>query len=222
MDSVPTTLSDAREPEYVPHYVKKSPSYVSPKAKAASRDAWKSSRKAKRLGTARAHEVAMRKHDYAIGRHARTIELYHHGYHDDAFTSAHLRSHNDAFDRHVAAHRHHHAEWRKHRGWETLSPKNEAKADEPKHYDLTVHVHSHPTGKLKRTFKAGPHASESSAHKAAHAFYAKKGIKVKSVETKRSYRPMSPEDRMKARERHWHRTGVSHSTTAWMKQHGFL
>ena len=171
MDSVPTTVSDGTE--YVPHWAKKIPSYVAPKAKQASVAAWKSSRKAKRLGTARAHEVAMRKHDHALNRHSRTIELHHSGYHDDDFTKNHVRAHQKAFDRHLNAYEHHYKQWKK------LGATNEAKAEEPKHYDLNVEVHSHPTGKLKRTFRAGPHESEAHAHKAAHAFYAKQGIKVK-------------------------------------------
>lgn len=214
MDSVPTGLSDGTE--YVPHWVKKTPSHVAPKANIASLRAQRGSKRAKSLDTAQAHHAAMMKHNRAADLHSKVIEYHYHGYADDEFSKDHLNSHKRAFERHVAhATRHYHA-------WKKAGGMNEAKKDGPKHYVLDVEVHSHPTGKLKRKFKAGEHESEEHAHKAAHDFYKNKGIKVKSVKTRRAYRPMSPEAKMKARERHWHKTGVSKSTTSWMKSQGYL
>lgn len=183
MDSVPTTISDETK-EYTPHWAKKIPSYVAPKAKMASKASWKSSRKAKRLGTAKAHYVAMRKHDHALNRHVRTLELHRTGYGDESFTSKHVKQHRSAFDRHLAAFEHHSDQWRKLR-----KSQNEAKEAPHKHYDLDVEVESHPTGKLKRKFRAGAHASEKHAHAAAQEFYKAKGIKIKSIKTQRAYTP---------------------------------
>ena len=74
MDSVPTTISDEKEP--VPHWMKKTPSHAAPKAAVASHRAQIASRRANRINSPEAHERAMRMHNHAAERQSKVIE-YH-------------------------------------------------------------------------------------------------------------------------------------------------
>lgn len=102
----------------------------------------------------------------------------------------------------------------------------------PKADLYTRHIHVHienprsPNGYSKHLVKVHNSGDAAKARARAEEHMRAKGHKVvgSSIhkEVKNPARISSPEEKMRAREKHWHRTGVSSATTNWMRQQGML